>query len=76
MKIQTEICDALEGKHKNLIQKNKGNDNYTCICPYCKESMGVINDPGYYFDRVNSPNCPDCGAEFEVEDKVRKKNGK
>ena len=73
MKIQNEICDALEGKLKKLKQKHVKDDKYDCTCPYCGINFGIVDDPAYTFERIHGTQCAECGNEFEVEDKMRKK---
>ena len=70
--IHKEICEALEGKKKKLVLKFVQDWQYKCYCPYCGYYFGLIDDPGYYFDRMYGTQCGGCNNEFEIEDKVRK----
>jgi len=41
-------------------------NTYECICPYCNNNMGLIQDPEYYFERCVPPICTTCKKEFKV----------
>ena len=71
--LKVAICDALEGKLKKLIQRKIKTEKYECICPYCGNNFGIVDDPAYWFERAYGTVCNQCGEEFDIEDKVRNK---
>ena len=74
LKIKEQICDTLAETKRKLVQDGECEyEGFNCFCPYCGENIGMIEDPGYYFDREEAPICLCCGKEFEVEDKLRPK---